>query len=98
MHSYLSAAQNNDINGPAAVIAVGILVALVVLIGGAMAMVVEFRKTKILAGQEDALRQLVNRYEQLAENTLDAQQRVAADVSELRSRTSSIEQILRTVE
>jgi hypothetical protein len=43
---------------------------------------------------DDGLR----RYEHLAENTLDAQQRVAADVSELRSRTASIEQILRTVE
>jgi hypothetical protein len=40
----------------------------------------------------------LRRYEQLAENTLDAQQRVAADVSEPRSRTASIEQILRTVE
>jgi predicted transcriptional regulator len=50
------------------------------------------------AAQEEQLRQLVRRYEQLAENTLDAQQRVAADVSELRLRTTSIEQILRTVE
>jgi hypothetical protein len=40
----------------------------------------------------------VRRYEQLAENTLDAQQRSAAEVSELRSRTTAIEQILRTVE
>jgi ABC-type phosphate transport system auxiliary subunit len=77
---------------------IGILVAAVLLIGGAMATFLEFRKTKIMAGQEDALRQLVSRYEQLAEDTLDAQQRVAADVSELRSRTASIEQILRTVE
>jgi hypothetical protein len=59
---------------------------------------VELRKTKLVAGQEDDLRQLVRRYEHFAENTLDAQQRVAADVSELRSRTTSIEQILRTVE
>jgi hypothetical protein len=59
---------------------------------------VELRKAKIVAGQEDDLRQLVRRYEHLAENTLDAQQRVAADVSELRSRTASIEQVLRTVE
>jgi hypothetical protein len=58
----------------------------------------ETRKAKLVAGQEDALRQLVGRYEQLAENTLDAQQRVAADVSELRSRAASIEQILSTVE
>jgi hypothetical protein len=33
-----------------------------------------------------------------AETTFDAQQRTAADVSELRSRTASIEQILRTVD
>jgi hypothetical protein len=37
-------------------------------------------------------------YEKLAETTLGAQQRVAAEVSELRSRAASIEQILRTVE
>jgi glucan phosphoethanolaminetransferase (alkaline phosphatase superfamily) len=76
----------------------GILIALIVLIGGAIAAFVQLRKTKIVAGQEDELRQLVRRYEHLAENTLDAQQRVAADVSELRSRTTAIEQILRTVE
>jgi hypothetical protein len=58
----------------------------------------DVRKTKIRASHEDALRQLVGRYEQLAETTLDAQQRVAADVSELRSRATSIEQVLRTVE
>jgi hypothetical protein len=40
----------------------------------------------------------VSRYEQLAENTMDAQPRVAAGTSELRSRTASIEQILRTAE
>ncbi len=34
----------------------------------------------------------------LAETSFDAQQRAAADVAELRSRTTSIEQILRTVE
>ena len=83
---------------PDAVAVLGILLAVTVLIGGAMAAFVELRKTKIVAGQEDDLRQLVRRYEHLAETTLDAQQRVAADVSELRSRTSSIEQILRTVE
>jgi hypothetical protein len=63
-----------------------------------MAAFVELRKTKLVAGQEDDLRQLVRRHEHFAENALDAQQRVAADVSELRSRTASIEQILRTVE
>jgi hypothetical protein len=83
---------------PDAAAFLGILLASTVLIGGAMAAFVELRKTKIVAGQEDDLRQLVRRYEHFAENTLDAQQRVAADVSELRSRTASIEQILRTVE
>jgi hypothetical protein len=83
---------------PDAAAFLGILLAATVLIGGAMAAFVELRKSKIVAGQEDDLRQLVRRYEHFAENTLDAQQRVAADVSELRSRTASIEQILRTVE
>jgi hypothetical protein len=83
---------------PEAAIFLGILLAVIFLIGGAMAAFLEFRKTKLVAAQEDTLRQLVRRYEQLAETTLDAQQRVAADVSELRSRTTSIEQILRTVE
>jgi hypothetical protein len=59
---------------------------------------VELRKTRVAAGQQDDLRQIVRRYEHFAENALDAQQRLAADVSELRSRTASIEQILRTVD
>jgi hypothetical protein len=83
---------------PDAVAVLGILLAVTVLIGGAMAAFVELRKTKMVAGQQDDLRQLVRRYEHFAENTLDTQQRVTADVAELRSRTASIEQILRTVE
>ena len=83
---------------PEAIIFLGILLAVMLLIGIAVSGFLEFRKTKLLAAQEDNLRQLVRRYEQLAETTLDAQKRVAADVSELRSRTTPIEQILRTVE
>ena len=83
---------------PDAVAVLGILLAVTVLIGGAMAAFVQLRKTKIAAGHQDDLRQLVRRYEHFAENALDTQQRVAADVAELRSRTASIEQILRTVE
>ncbi len=56
------------------------------------------RKLKYAAAQADDLRQLVRRFEQLAENTLDAQQRVAVDLAELRSRAAAIEHILRTVE
>jgi hypothetical protein len=52
-----------------------------------------------VAAQEEGLRQLVSRCEQLSEKTLDTpQQRVAADMSELRSRAASIGQILRSVE
>jgi hypothetical protein len=88
----------STITWPQAVIYLGILLAVLFLIGVAVAGFLEFRKTKLVAAQEEHLRQLVRRYEELAENSLDAQQRVAADVSELRSRTTSIEQILRTVE
>jgi hypothetical protein len=83
---------------PESVAFLGMIVFIMFLVGVAIAGWLEFRKTKLTAAQEDALRQLVQRYEQLAENTLDAQQRVAADVSELRSRTAAIEQVLRSVE
>lgn len=83
---------------PEAVLILGNVFAALLLIGGAAATVLESRKMKVAAQQDADLRQLVGRYEQLAEKTLDAQQRTAADVSELRSRTASIEQILRTVD
>jgi CHASE1-domain containing sensor protein len=88
----------STITWPQAIIYLGILLAALFLIGVAVSAFLEFRKTKLMAAQEEHLRQLVRRYEELAENSLDAQQRVAADVAELRSRTTSIEQILRTVE
>ena len=92
-HVYLSAESTtkNDLVG-FLVMVVGIM-----LVAG-MYFAYGLRKAQIKAGQENDLRQLVSRYEQLAATTMDAQQRVAADVSELRSRTASIEQILRTVE
>jgi len=93
---YLSALDS--LSWPDSIALLGLLIFVMFVLGSATAAWLEFRKTKIAAAQEDGLRQLVSRYEQLAENTLDAQQRVAADVSELRSRTVSIEQILRTVE
>ncbi len=73
------------------------LVGFMILIG-VISSFTEFRKVKVGADQVDELRKLVQRYEQLAEKTLDAQQRTAVDVAELRSRTASIEQILRTVD
>ncbi len=83
---------------PEAILILGIVLAVLLLIGGTAATVLESRKMKVASQQDADLRQLVGRYEQLAEKTLDAQQRTAADVSELRSRTASIEQILRTVD
>ena len=83
---------------PEAILVLGIVLAVLLLIGGAAATVLESRRMKVAAQQDADLRQLVSRYEQLAEKTLDAQQRTAADVAELRSRTASIEQILRTVD
>ncbi len=58
----------------------------------------ENRKLQVDAAHDEEVRRLVDRYEQLAATTLDAQSRAAADVAELRARTTAIEQILRTVD
>ena len=83
---------------PNAIIILGAMIVVIILIGGAFSTYLDLRKAKLVSEQEDGLRQLVRRYEQLAENTLDAQQRTATDIAELRTRTAAIEQILRTVE
>ncbi len=79
-----------------------VLLAIVLVVGFLIILVVgsmfDYRKQKLAASQAEDLRQLVRRYEQLSENTLDTQQRVAADLAELRTRTAAIEQILRSVE
>ena len=86
------------INGAEAAIIIVAIIVVFFIYAGFQSRRIQIRKAEITAGREDELRQLVARYEQLAETTLDAQQRVAADVSELRSRATSIEQILRSVE
>jgi hypothetical protein len=83
---------------PQAIVIIGAMIVLIIIIGGSMSTYIDIRKAKIAAEQEDSLRQLVRRYEQLAENTQDAQQRIATDVAEMRTRVAAIEQILRTVE
>jgi hypothetical protein len=83
---------------PYATVILGSMVVVIILIGGAFSAYLDIRKAKLVAGQEDSLRQLVGRYEQLAEKTLDAQQRTATDLAELRTRMAAVEQILRTVE
>ncbi|MFV2127375.1 hypothetical protein ACFHWS_22975 [Micromonospora sp. LOL_013] len=94
---YVFAAEGGN-TWPDVVFILGVLTLGVFLIVVVVASLHEFRKTKLLASQEEAMRQVVRRYEQLAENSVDTQQRVAADLAELRTRTSAIEQILRTVE
>lgn len=86
------------ISWPVASVIIFAIFMAVVLYGGATDRHFKLQKAQITADREQEPRQLVTRCEQLTETTLDAQQRVAADVSELRSRTTSIEQILRTVE
>ncbi len=93
---YLSA--DTSVTWPESIAFLGLIVFAMFLLGAGAATWLEVRKTRMVAGQEEAMRQLVSRYEQLAEKTLDAEQRMAADVSELRSRTTATEQILRTVE
>ncbi len=83
---------------PLVILILGIALLAVFLVIGVLATWHEFTKTRVEAQQENDVRQLVNRYEQLAETILDAQQRTAADLAELRVRTVAIEQILRTVE
>jgi len=83
---------------PDAVALVALLVFVMFLLGAGATTWLEYRKLKLVAAQEDALRRLVSRYEQLAETTMDAQQRVAAEMAELLARSESIEQILRSVE
>lgn len=83
---------------PSAVLAIGVLFLTLVFVMFLINNLFENRKSKIDAEQAEGLRQLVRRYEQLAENTLDVQQRTAADLADLRTRTASVEHILRTVE
>jgi anti-sigma-K factor RskA len=83
---------------PTVILTLGSLALALFFILALLASVHESRKLKVRVSQDEDLRQLVRRYEQLAENTVDAQQRVAVDVADLRSRAASIEQILRTVE
>jgi hypothetical protein len=83
---------------PSAIFSLGVLLVVGFLIALFAVGMFEMRKAKLDAQQADDLRQLVHRYEQLAENTMDAQQRTATDLAELRARATSIEQILRTVE
>jgi hypothetical protein len=95
---YLSAEAMSSWSWPQVILILGLAFLGITIAGGVFAGFMEMRKTKLMSKQDDDMRQLVSRYEKLAENSLDAQQRVAVDMSELRTRTAAIEQILRTVE
>jgi len=101
MSQILQAAESagsSGISWPTAILILGLSTLGIGLVSVIVAGVHEFRKLRIDEAQAEGMRQLVTRYEQLAEATMDAQQRTATDVAELRSRTAAIEQILRSVE
>jgi hypothetical protein len=75
-----------------------VVILIISVLGILAATLTELVSTRVKVNQDESLRQLVSRYEQLAEKSLDAQQRIATDVSELRVRASAIEQILRSVD
>lgn len=88
----------SSIEWPTVVLVLGLLFIAFCVLVAMVSMRHENRKLTVDVEHQDALRALVDRYEQLASSTLDAQQRTAADVAELRARATSIEQILRSVE
>jgi hypothetical protein len=83
---------------PEAAFLLGALLLIAFLTALVIVGVFESRKAESSATQVDDLRQLVHRFEHLAETALDAQRRAAADLAELHSRTASIEHILHTVD
>jgi hypothetical protein len=93
----MQSSERREVSGPEVTAFIGLLTAGMFVVAASVGTFLELRKIKVTARQHDDLRQLVGRYEHLAENTLDAQQRAAADVADLRSRTAAIEQVLRSV-
>jgi len=85
------------VNWTVVALSLGTMVMGSVLIMSVMSSFVEHRKNKLALGQQDALRELVHRYEELSQNILDGRQRTASDVSDLRSRITSIERSRRAV-
>ena len=75
-----------------------VAVAVVALVGFAVAGFVQLRTAKIKAGQEDDLRQLVRRYENWPRPPSTPSSARPPTSAEMRARSASIEQILRTVE
>ena len=83
---------------PSVILILGLAMIVFMFVMGTIDSITKYLKRRASDSQAEDIRQLVQRYEQLAEKTLDAQQRAAVDVAELRVRLASIEQILRTVE
>ncbi|AWK12587.1 hypothetical protein SSP531S_10640 [Streptomyces spongiicola] len=87
-----------EMSWPSAIFLVAVVIVAAFLVAIVIVGLFDTRKEKHSAARAEDLRQLAHRFEQLADNTLDAQKRVAADLAELRARTASIEQILLSVE
>ena len=83
---------------PEAAIFITMLLVGAMLLAGGVSAFLDMRRVRMKAGQDEEVRQLVGRYEHLASSTHDAQQRTATDIAELRTRVTSIEQILRSVD
>jgi hypothetical protein len=85
-------------NGPEAAAYISTVAAGLMITIAVIGSIADLRKAVLARRRADDLRQLVDRYEKLAETTLDAQRRTAADVAELQVRTVAIEKILRSVD
>ncbi|NJP94058.1 hypothetical protein HCN51_32270 [Nonomuraea sp. FMUSA5-5] len=83
---------------PEVIFFLGVLILVTFLISIFTVGIFESRRSKRQADAAEELRELARRYEELARSTAETQERMAADLAELRNRTASIEQILRTVE
>ena len=83
---------------PEVVLILGVLTLALCVWAGVFSTKHERMKLKLDTAHVEEVRRLVTRYETLAASTLEAQSRAAADVAELRARTTAIEQILRTVD
>ncbi|GAA2832897.1 MULTISPECIES: hypothetical protein [Nonomuraea] len=83
---------------PEVIFFLGVLILVTFLISVFTVGMFESRKSRRQADAAEELRGLVERFEELARSTVETQERMAAELAELRSRTESIERILRTVE
>jgi len=93
-----AAIETNDVGLDGVIFGLASMIIAAVVLLFLIRLFVDYRKAKLAAAHDQQVRQLVSRYEQLASSTLDAQQRTAADLADVRARVTSVEQVLRTVD